>query len=120
MGVVAFLDGRRGCARLDNLAARRPVVAVENLNPVPADDGPVTLVEISDALGPRRHCKRVGSKVILALAIADGERRPHPRTDDQVGMVAEQERNRKGPGKPRKYRRDRILRQSAALDLSGN
>ena len=85
-----------------------------------ADDRPVALVEISDALGPRRDRKRVGAEVILALAIANGQRRSHARTDDQVGMVAEQDRDGERPSQPRQDRRDRVLRRCAALDLASN
>ncbi len=88
--------------------------------PLAADDRPVALVEIGDALGPGRDRKRVRAEVILALAIADGQRRTHARADDQVGMVAEQEGDGEGAVKPRQDRRDRVLRRGAALDLAGD
>ena len=66
----------------------------------------------------RRHRERVRAEIILAVAIADGQRRPHARADDQVGMVAEQESDGERAGEPRQHRRDRILRRSAALDLA--
>ena len=66
----------------------------------------------------RRDRERVGAEVILALAIADRQRRTHARADDQVGMVAEQDRNGEGPDQPRQHRRDRVLRRRAALDLA--
>ena len=91
MGVIALLDRRRRCAGLDDLALDGLVVAVENLDPVAADHRPVALVEIGDPLRPRRDRKRVRAEIILAIAIADGQRRAHPGADDQVGMVAEQE-----------------------------
>ena len=50
-----------------------------------ADDRPVAFVEIGDALRPWRDRKRVGPKIVFALAIADRERRTHARADDQIG-----------------------------------
>ncbi len=85
---------------------------------VAPDDRPVAFFEIGDALGPRRQRKRVRAEVILALAIADGQRRAHARADDQVGMVAEQEGDGEGAVKARQHGRDRILRRRAALDLA--
>ena len=100
------------------VALDRPVVAVENLDPVAPDDRPVAFVEIGDALRPRRQRQRVRAEVILALAVADGQRRAHARADDQVGMVAEQEGDRERAVQPRQHGRDRILRRRAALDFA--
>ena len=66
----------------------------------------------------RRQRERVRAEIILALAIADGQRRAQPRADEQVGMVAEQEGDREGAGQPRQHRRDRVLRRRAALDFA--
>ena len=71
------------------------------------DDRPVAFFEIGDALGQRRQRQRVGAEVILAFAIADGQRRPHARADDQVGMVAEQEGDGERAVQPRQHRRHR-------------
>src|SRR5438093_1459737 len=92
MGVIALLDGRRRCAGLDNFAFDRLIIAVEDLDAFAADHRPVTLVQIGDPLGPWRDRERVRSEIILAVAITDGQRRSHARTNDQVGMVTEQER----------------------------
>src|SRR6185369_11361434 len=83
-----------------------------------ANHSPVTFFEIGDALGPGRDGKRVRAKVILAVAIADGQRRSHARADDEVGMVAEQDREGESADQPRQYGRDGVLRGRAALDLA--
>ena len=120
MGVIALLDRRRRCAGLDNFAFDRLIVAVEDLNAFAADHRPVTLVQIGDTLGPWRDRKRVGAKIILAVAIADRQRRSHARADDQVGMVAEQEGDGESTGETGENRSHRILRRRAALDLAGD
>src|SRR4051812_40878780 len=91
MGVIAFLDRSRRRAGLDDLTPNRAVVAVENVDPLAPHHRPVTLVEISDALGPGCDRKRIRPEVILPFAVADRERRAHARADDEVGMVAEQD-----------------------------
>ena len=116
--VIALLDRGRGRAAFDDLALDRRVVAVENLDSVAAHDRPVALVEIGDALGPRRDRERVRAEIILAVAVADRQRRPHPRADDQIGMVAEQEGDGERADQPRQHGGDRILRRCAALDLA--
>ena len=115
VAVIALLDRRRRSAGLDDLALDRLVVAVEDLDAFAADDGPVALVEIGDALGPRRDRKRVRAEVILAVAIADGQRRTHARADHQVGMVAEQEGDGERAVEPRqapRRRRPRAMRRA--------
>ena len=96
VAVIALLDLRRAGAGIDDRPLDRLVVAVEDLHLVMGDDGPVALVQIGDAAGERGERERVGAEIILALAIADGERRPEPGADDQAGMVAEQDGEREG------------------------
>ena len=91
MGVIALVDALGRGAGVDDLAFDRTIVAVEDLHAVAAQHRPVALVEIGDPLRQRRQRQRVGAEVILALAITDGQRRPHARADDQIGMIAEQE-----------------------------
>ena len=62
--------------------------------------------------------KRVGAEIILAVAIADRQRRPHPRADDQVGIVAEQEGDGEGADEPWQHCGDRLLRRGSALDFA--
>ncbi len=120
MPIIALLDRRRRSAGLDDLALDRLILAVEDLDAVAADDRPVALVQISDALGPGRDGQGVGAEVILAVAKADGERRAHSRSDHEVGMIAEQEGDGESALKPGKNIRHRILRRRAALDLAGD
>ncbi len=96
----------------------RAVFAVENLDPLAPHRRPVALLEIGDALGPRRDRERVGAEVILAVAIADGQRRALPRADDQVGMVAEQEGDGEGALETGQHRGNRLFRRRPALDLA--
>src|SRR5206468_2966099 len=90
VAVIALLDRRRGSAGFDDFPLDGLVVAVEDLDTLTANDSPIALAEISDALRPRGHRERVRPEVILAVAIAYRQRRSHARADDQVGMVAEQ------------------------------
>ena len=55
--------------------------------------------------------ERVRAEIILAIAIADGQRRAEPGADHQIGMVAEQEGEREGAVEARQHRRDRLLRR---------
>ena len=118
MPVIALLDGGGGGAGLDDVAVDRLVLLVENLDGFAADDCPVAFVQIGDPLCPRSYRERIGAEVIFAVAVADGQRRPHARTDDQVGMLAEQDGNGEGADKPRQHRRDGLLRRSTAFDLA--
>ena len=106
--------------RIRRSRAHRLIVAVEDLDAVAPNDRPVAFVEISDALGPGSDREGVGAKVILAFAIADGQRRAHSRADDQVGMVAEQDGDRERADQARQDSRDGILRRCAALDLASD
>ena len=118
MAVIALLDGRGRRAGLDDLAPHRAIVAVENVDPFPPDDGPVALIQIGDPLSPRSDGQGVRSEVILALAITDGQRRTHARADDQIGVIAEQEGDGERAGELWQHRRDCVLRRSAALNLA--
>ena len=120
VAVIALLDRGRRRAGFDDLALDRLVLAVEDLDALAADDRPVALVEIGDALGQRRHRERVRAEVIFAVAIADRQRRTHARADHQIGMVAEQEGDGEGAVKARQDGRDRVLRRRATLDLASD
>src|SRR5690349_14270268 len=112
------LDRRRGRAGLHDLALDGPVLPVENLDPLAPDHRPVALVEIGNPLRPGCDRQRVRAEVILAFAITDGERRAAAGGDDEVRVIAEQDRNGEGAGQARQDGRDRFLRRSAALDLA--
>ena len=120
MGVIALLDRSRGRAGLDDLAPDRAIVAIENIDALPPHDGPITLVKISDTLRPGRDREGVRAEVILTLAVADGQRRSHPRANDQVRMVAKQDCDCECADQSRQDRGDRVLRRRTALDLAGN
>ena len=117
--VIALLD-RAPTTRRTRRSRARPAGCRGRRSATPSrrDDRPVALVEIGDPLGQRRQRERVRAEIILALAIADGQRRAHPRADHQVGMVAEQEGDGEGAVEPRQHGRDRVLRRRAALDLA--
>ena len=114
----------RVIALVDLVRARRPeatisrvdrlVGAIENLDRVAPHHRPVALFQIGDLLGQRGQRQRVRAEIILALAVADRQRRPHPRADHQIGMIAEQEGDRERPVQPRQHRRHRVLRRRAA------
>ena len=91
MGIIALLDRSGGSAGFDNFALDRAIVPIENFDPVAADHRPIAFVEIGDALRPRRDRERIRAEVILALAVADRQRRASPGADDQLRMIAEQE-----------------------------
>ena len=120
MRVIALLDRGRGRAGFDDLALDRPVVLVEDRDPVALDHRPIAFVEVGDTLRPRRDRQRIRPEIILPVAIADGQRSPHPRADDQIGLIAEQKGDGERADQPRQHRRDRILRRRAALDLAGD
>ncbi len=69
-------------------------------------------------LGQRRQRQRIGTEIILAVAIADGQRRAHSRADDLVGIILEQEGDGEGAVQARQDGRNRIRRRSAALDFA--
>ena len=87
------------------------------LGAVMGDHRPVALVEIGDALGEAGEGERVGAEIGLALAIADGERRPHPGADQHVGMVAEQDGDGEGAVQAGEHGGDRVARALALLEL---
>ncbi len=95
--MIAFFNLVGGCTRRNDFALHGPIGAVENLDRPLPHHRPVALVEIGDPLGQRGQRQRVGAKVILPLSITDRQRRPHPRADHQIGMVAEQESDRECP-----------------------
>jgi hypothetical protein len=107
--VIALLD-RRGCrSGLDDFALHRAIVTIENLNSVAAHDRPIALVEVGNALRPRRDGQCVRAEVILSVAVPDGQWRPHARADDQVRMIAEQDGDRERTGEARKHGGDGVL-----------
>jgi hypothetical protein len=71
VAVIALFDRGRRRAGLNDLAFNTLIVLVEDLDAVAADDRPVALVEISDALRPRRDGQRVRPQLILTVAVAD-------------------------------------------------
>ncbi len=118
MAIIALLDPRGRGAGFDDLAVDGLVGAVVDLDLVALDDGPVALLEIGDFLGQRRQRQRVRTEVILTLAIADGQRRAHARTDDLVWIILEQESDGKGPMETRQNGRNRLGRRLAALHFA--
>ena len=120
MAIIALLDGRRGRAGLDDLALDWAVVAIEDLDPPAPNDGPVAFLQISDALRPGCYCDRVRTEIVLAVTVPDCQRRTHARSDQQVGIVAEEESDGERTLQPRKYSGDGVLGRCSALDLARN
>ena len=117
---MPFSTGADDAPELDDLSLHRAIIAVENLDFLAANHGPVAFVEIGDALRPRRHGQGVGSEIILPGAIADGQRSAHPRADDQIRMIAEKNGEGKGAGEARQDRCNRVLRRRATLHFACN
>ncbi len=114
---MPFSTGAADGSGFDDFPLDRGIVAVENLDFVAVDRRPVAFLEVSDSLRPRSDGDGVGTEVILAVAIADGERRPHSGADDQVGMIAEQESDCEGALELGKDCGNGILGRLALLDL---
>ena len=51
---------------------------------------------MGNAVGEGRERERVGPQIHLALSVADRERRPFPRSDQQILLALEQVDERKG------------------------
>jgi len=51
---------------------------------------------MGNAVGEGRERERVGPQIHLALSVADRERRPFPRSDQQILLALEQVDQRKG------------------------
>ena len=117
VAVIALGDQLAGDAGDGDRPLDGRVVAVEHLRAVAGADHPVAFVEIGDALGQRRERQRVGAEIGLALAMADDQRRAEPRADDKLGMLAEQDRQRKGAVKPRQHLAHRVGGGHAGLHL---
>ena len=122
MGVVALVDRSprsrpiRRSARSTGWLSRSKI-----LDLVVGDDRPVAFVEIGDALGQAGQRRaRPSRDRILAVAVADGERRAQAGADDHAGMVAEQDGEREGAVQARQHRRDRASRALARRELVGD
>ena len=120
VAIIALLDwsGRRPA--VDNLALDGAIIAIMNLDAVAAYDDPVAFLQIDDAPRPGRQRNRVRAEVILAFAIADGERRSHARADDQIRIVAEQESDGEGAVQAWQDRGDGIFGARSALNFAGD
>jgi len=117
MTVVALVDQRPGHPGDRHRALDGGIVAIEHLGAVAGADDPIALLEIGDPLGQRRQRQRVGAKIGLAVAIAHHQRRAEPRADQHVGVIAEQDRQRKGAVEPRQDFAHRLGRGEPRLDL---
>ncbi len=117
MPVVAlFGEQASGRAHLD--APRdRLAGGVANVRPFPPERHPVAFLEIGDTVGERREGKRVGAEIHLGLAVADRERRPLPRPDQQILLALEQVDEREGAAKAPQGRVDRLLGRLAAREF---
>ena len=89
VAVVALADGGAGHRRLHHGAVDGVVLRVVEAGAGFGDLDPVALLEIGDAAGERGERQRVGAEEHLALAEADGERRPLPGAEQQAGVAGE-------------------------------
>ncbi len=80
----------------------------------------VAVLEIADLARERRERDGIRAEIHLAVAIADGERRALARSDQQVFLAREQEREREGALEPRQRHRDRGDRAGAFRHLVGD
>ena len=102
-------QARRNRRRLD-LAVDQYVIAVADRHRSLADDNPVPILQIGDAVGERRQRKGIRSQEHLAITIADGQRRPLPRPDHQPVLAGEDHGQRIGPPEPLDRGRGCLLR----------
>ncbi len=86
-------------AALDRLA--RTVVEVSRLA---AQDDPIALFEIGDAVGERGERQRIGAEIHFSVAIADRERGALPRADQKIVLALEQIDEREGAAEAPKRR----------------
>ena len=87
--VALFRQQTSGRAALD--AALDPFPAsVANVGGPARQHHPVSLLEISDAVGEGRERERVGAEIHLTVAVADRQRRALPRANQEVLLAREQ------------------------------
>ena len=84
----------------DHLALGRMVRGIEELRALAIHHRPVAFFEIGDAAGQRGQRQGIGADEHLALAKADGERRPLPRRQQQPRMAGEDGGQREGAVHP--------------------
>ncbi len=80
---------------------------------------PVALLEIGQCVREGRERQRVGAQIhragLIALAIADRQRRALPRPDEQIGLLVEQKREGERTAQTRQADRHRLRRRQAAV-----
>ena len=116
MAVIALLDRRARGTRTAHLAFDRLVLRVIDSGAIARHDHPVAFFEIADLLRQRGQRQRVRPDIGLAIAIADDQRRAAAGADQQIGMVAEGDRQRKGTAQARQHSGDGFLRTAARFD----
>ncbi|MDR8760527.1 hypothetical protein FEP90_02211 [Burkholderia multivorans] len=77
-----------------DLALRERAVAIDDLHAVERQLADVAFLEEREAVGAARQRERVGREEVLAVAVADDERRTLARTDDGVRLVLVDHRDR--------------------------
>ena len=96
--MVALVDEKGRGLRLQLAALHRLVGRIVEHRRVVGEDDPVAFLEIGQRIGERRQRQGVGAKIhrprLVALPVADGERRPLTGADQQVGLAVEEERQR--------------------------
>ena len=92
------------------LAPDRGARRVEDLDALAGHDRMVALVEIGDAMGERRQRQRIRPDEVLAVAVADGERRATPGGDEQVVLALEEKAERERALEPRQRHARRLHR----------
>ncbi len=115
--VIALVGDLVGRPRGDDRALDAIVAGIVDLDRLTRDRDPIAFLEIRDPLRQRGERQRVGADEILALAIADGQRRTEPGADQQIGMGAEHHAKRKRAVKPRQNCSNRGARFGTAFDL---
>ena len=117
VAVIALFNQRRRHAGNRDLAGHRIIVDIENLRALAREHDPIAFLEIGNPLGQRRERECIGAEKGFAIAIADHKGGAESRADEQVGILAEGDCQRKGAAQARQDQLYRILGRQPRLDV---
>ena len=96
MAIIAFFHGCGRRTRVANFTCHRSIFRIVNRRAITRDHNPVAFFEIADFLRERRKRQRVGTDVGLVYAIPNDERGSSTGTNQNIWIIAECYRERKG------------------------
>ena len=100
VAMVALIDHERRSVGLEDRTLDLAAGGVMHFDGFARQHNRVAVLEVGNRIGERCERDGVGAEIHLAVAVADRERRAFARTDQEIVLAGEQERERERATKP--------------------